>query len=525
MPGTMSAFAEAYQKMNDGNLQGQEAIAMFLKDMGDGKISSSKIMPYVGTILSERSQSKLGIMKQSSMAEVARYQNVRDDQIQKFGEAGGESGLARIWWSITEAIKETTGEMEFLGRVWDKVSKGFATAILIPQSIKRMFDGRDSLVKDILINFVGEDSVNKFLEDWKVGFGSIGKAVDDLKTTFEGLFSTINSLSENNLFSKFIENGLNDISKFGGRVSNLMDSFTFFFGSDEDKAAAVERIKERNKEGGKAPTLQEQLLLNTVMNNGLPENEKKSSLSVIGDWVSGNVTSSPPAKAYSYISKVMGELKEVDLDAEFPEGINKESVKGNRNNLIINEIIKKAESEHGSKLYPHEVRKVLSSENQSVAEIVSNVKEGRKDRKQFVLPNYFTPIKDGYSKEQWEALPESDKTSFINKAKETSGVEDIDIPAYINQLINTTTTPLNEDTLLKFIEQMESSGKSFMPDEYMDNLLNGMNNMRPNEFKFENTFQISGNVDNPEALANDLTEKITSVFRTMVNGSMVAYTV
>ena len=64
-----------------------------------------------------------------------------------------------------------------------------------------------------------------------------------------------------------------------------------------------------------------------------------------------------------------------------------------------------------------------------------------------------------------------------------------------------------------------------MPDEYMDNLLNGMNNMRPNEFKFENTFQISGNVDNPEALANDLTEKITSVFRTMVNGSMVAYTV
>ena len=54
-----------------------------------------------------------------------------------------------------------------------------------------------------------------------------------------------------------------------------------------------------------------------------------------------------------------------------------------------------------------------------------------------------------------QGSPESDKTSFINKAKETSGVEDIDIPAYINQLINTTTTPLNEDTLLKFIEQME----------------------------------------------------------------------
>lgn len=198
MPGTMSAFAEAYQKMNDGNLQGQEAIAMFLKDMGDGKISSSKIMPYVGTILSERSQSKLGIMKQSSMAEVARYQNVRDDQIQKFGKAGGESGLARIWWSITEAIKETTGEMEFLGRVWDKVSKGFATAILIPQSIKRMFDGRDSLVKDWLVGMSDEQTVDSLIESVKT-LGSEFKKTFDLGK--EGWKSLFNLAEENDIAS------------------------------------------------------------------------------------------------------------------------------------------------------------------------------------------------------------------------------------------------------------------------------------------------------------------------------------
>ena len=198
----MSAFAEAYQQMLGGSLTGQESISMFLKDMGDGKIKSSEIMPYAGKILSKRAESKVGIMKKSSMAEQERFANVKDDMTQKFGSAGGEEGYARFWWALTRAMGESTEEMEFFGRAFDKVMYGFSKFVLLPQSIKRMFQGRDSLVGDWLSGIMGDDQLQEWITQIKSGFGEVGAAA-------KGAFQTIkNGFTEMLNFSK--ENGITE---------------------------------------------------------------------------------------------------------------------------------------------------------------------------------------------------------------------------------------------------------------------------------------------------------------------------
>lgn len=178
MPGTISAFAEAYQQMLGGSLTGQESISMFLKDMGDGKIKSSEIMPYAGKILSKRAESKVGIMKKSSMAEQERFANVKDDMTQKFGSAGGEEGYARFWWSLTRAMGESTEEMEFFGRAFDKVMYGFSKFVLLPQSIKRMFQGRDSLIRDWFDDSFGKVETDDLISSFK-------KLADESKASFD----------------------------------------------------------------------------------------------------------------------------------------------------------------------------------------------------------------------------------------------------------------------------------------------------------------------------------------------------
>lgn len=196
MPGTMSAFAEAYQQMLGGSLTGQESISMFLKDMGDGKIKSSEIMPYAGKILSKRAESKVGIMKKSSMAEQERFANIKDDMTQKFGSAGGEEGYARFWWSLTRSIGESTEEMEFFGRAFDKVMYGFSKFVLLPQSIKRMFQGRDSAVRDWMDNLAGSDNVDKLLKTVK----ELGSSfAETFKIGKEGWSSLFSLAQENNI--------------------------------------------------------------------------------------------------------------------------------------------------------------------------------------------------------------------------------------------------------------------------------------------------------------------------------------
>lgn len=189
----MSAFAEAYQQMLGGSLTGQESISMFLKDMGDGKIKSSEIMPYAGKILSKRAESKVGIMKKSSMAEQERFANVKDDMTQKFGSAGGEEGYARFWWSLTRAMGESTEEMEFFGRAFDKVMYGFSKFVLLPQSIKRMFQGRDSLIRDWFDDSFGKVETDDLIASFKKLASESVVSFDIIKGGWVALAATLKS--------------------------------------------------------------------------------------------------------------------------------------------------------------------------------------------------------------------------------------------------------------------------------------------------------------------------------------------
>ena len=144
MPGTMDVFAQAYSEMTGSGLQGQEALAKFYEDIGKGNIESAKILPIVARILSERAAPKIDVMKKSSIAEQARSQNMQTQMLESFSKAGGETGFARLWRTATDAMREMDRVMPNIGQIFDKGTYFFRQLILLPQSIGRMFDGRDS---------------------------------------------------------------------------------------------------------------------------------------------------------------------------------------------------------------------------------------------------------------------------------------------------------------------------------------------------------------------------------------------
>lgn len=183
----MDVFAEAYSEMSGSGLSGQEGIAAFYAAVESGKLESAKILPIVSRLLAERAEPKLGVMKKTSIAEQARQQNAAADWVFKFGQSGGEAGFARMWKSLSIVLKEAAPLAEKLGKGFNEMSKHVSRILLLPQSIQRAFDGRDSWFADA----VGKDRVEtlkSWYENQKEIFAEVGKLLDKVVEGWKLIF-------------------------------------------------------------------------------------------------------------------------------------------------------------------------------------------------------------------------------------------------------------------------------------------------------------------------------------------------
>ena len=146
-------FAEAYQIQTGGNLTGAKARAALMKAMQDGNVKTADVLPLVTKLMNDLSAGGIEKARNSSTAQQARAENAisgRGGLLQTFSEGGGEEGFSRMWGSFATAMKESKPAVESLTRGFNEISKYASFAMLLPQSFKRAFEGRDSWVADAL---------------------------------------------------------------------------------------------------------------------------------------------------------------------------------------------------------------------------------------------------------------------------------------------------------------------------------------------------------------------------------------
>jgi hypothetical protein len=168
LPGAKSLFAEAYQRQKGTRLTGSEAIIALEDAMGRGEVRGD-ILKLAAQVASERSAAGLSAAAKASQAEQNRFKNAYNTQVERAGEAGVEPGYARLFRAFTVSMVEATPAIEGLAKAFDEISKYVAFGVMLPQSIKRAFEGRDSWVADAM----GEANV-KMAKDLYEGLASLG---------------------------------------------------------------------------------------------------------------------------------------------------------------------------------------------------------------------------------------------------------------------------------------------------------------------------------------------------------------
>jgi len=169
-------FAEAWQIKTGGNLTGAPAAAALLEAMQRGEVKSADLLPIVAMLMKELASGGIEKARQSSIAEQARVSNAGTKALRIFSENGGEKGFARLWKAMTIAMMEATPYVESAGKAFNEISRVLSRIILIPQSFKRAFEGRDSLMMDIF-GAEGISQIKDFVQILKESW-------DELKTTF-----------------------------------------------------------------------------------------------------------------------------------------------------------------------------------------------------------------------------------------------------------------------------------------------------------------------------------------------------
>lgn len=217
MPGTIEIFAKAFAQQKNSGLTGQEAVKALYDAMGKGQVKSAEIMPIVSQIMSQRAQPKLGILRQTSIAEQGRMGNAMDDLVDSFSKAGGESGFARFFRTMTTAFKESDRSVKSMARGFDEISKVVEVALLLPQSVQRMFEGRDSWVKDKLIKDGGvkEDTLDKFIEVPK-------KYLESLKELWNSAWESLKKLFEKISSTEFFDKLISYFTGFTDVISSML---------------------------------------------------------------------------------------------------------------------------------------------------------------------------------------------------------------------------------------------------------------------------------------------------------------
>lgn len=174
-------FAEAFQIQQGGNLTGQAAASALVEALDKGKVKAD-ILPIVAKLMSERAAGGLEAARTSLTAEQMRFQNEQTRQLRAFTEAGGSSGFARLFRSMTVALKEGQPLIEGMARAFDEMTKYASFVFQLPQSLKRAFEGRDSWVADMM----GQANV-QIAKDFYDGLKDLGSTIKEtLGIAFEG---------------------------------------------------------------------------------------------------------------------------------------------------------------------------------------------------------------------------------------------------------------------------------------------------------------------------------------------------
>lgn len=163
-----AVFAEANQMRKGGSLTGAAAAAELMKDMERGEVMAADILPIVAKLLKEMAKGGIEEARKSSTAEQARFQNSITRSAQNASDNGLETGFARLFRTMTTALDEGQSAVESMARAFDKVSQYVSFIMLIPQSFKRAFEGRDSYMADIL----GEENI-KIVKGFTEGLSNL----------------------------------------------------------------------------------------------------------------------------------------------------------------------------------------------------------------------------------------------------------------------------------------------------------------------------------------------------------------
>jgi len=131
MPGTMSIFAEALARQTGSGLTGQAALAALYEAVPSGKVKAADILPIVSQIMSERAAPKIGVLRNTSMAQQARMGNAFQDWINVFSKSGGEEGFARFFSSVTTAIEKLTPVVKSLSEAFNWLTKQLEAPLLV----------------------------------------------------------------------------------------------------------------------------------------------------------------------------------------------------------------------------------------------------------------------------------------------------------------------------------------------------------------------------------------------------------
>jgi len=216
-------FAEAYQIKTGGNLTGAKARAALMKAMQDGNVKTADVLPLVSKLMDELSRGGIEKARMSSSAQQARAENAitgRNGLLQTFSEGGGETAFARLWGSFASAMKEAKPAVESLAKAFNEISKYTSFAMLLPQSFKRAFEGRDSWVADALgeqntatakalyegMKELGGEitkTLGMAVDGWKMIFAEFGDEmlsfVNGIKNFFLYTFKAINAMLSGDL--------------------------------------------------------------------------------------------------------------------------------------------------------------------------------------------------------------------------------------------------------------------------------------------------------------------------------------
>lgn len=171
-------FAQAYAEKMNSSLTGKEALYALKTAMKRGDVKTADVLPRVTELLSQKAAPTLAMSAKSSMSEQSRYNNALNEQVVRANKAGVETGYARLFRAFTDAMKESTPVVEGLAKTFDEISKYVSFAILLPQSFKRAFEGRDSWVADQL----GAKNI-QLIKDWYGGISDINTEIKTLLGT------------------------------------------------------------------------------------------------------------------------------------------------------------------------------------------------------------------------------------------------------------------------------------------------------------------------------------------------------